>query len=270
MTMPDRISPGRPPTPAPAPVPGRDWAYFFDIDGTLVDIAESPAGIDLDPALRQLLGELFQSVGGAMALITGRSIADIDSLFPAPHLPAAGQHGVERRDAGGQMSRHPFPSAPLDGARRRLAEAVTRRPGLMLEDKGMSLALHYRQVPRLAGYAHRLMHAVRSELGEEFAVQGGKRVVELKPAGQDKGAAILEFMQEDPFRGRTPVFVGDDMTDEFGFAMVNRLGGHSVKVGLGRTAASWRLPDVSSVLAWLRSGRPLPRPAGGRSVEAAR
>jgi trehalose 6-phosphate phosphatase len=90
-------------------------------------------------------------------------------------------------------------------------------------------------------------------------VQVGKRVIEIKPAGRDKGDAILEFMQERPFRGRTPLFIGDDATDELGFVVINRLGGHSVKVGRGRTRAGWRLPDVAAVLGWLRSGSPSPR-----------
>jgi trehalose 6-phosphate phosphatase len=253
-----------------APVPGVDWAYFFDLDGTLVNIAESPGGIDLDPALRGLLGRVFQTAGGAVALISGRAIADLDRLIPSPQLPAAGQHGIERRDAGGRISRHPVPAGRLDEARRRLAEAAARNPKLLVEDKGLSLALHYRRAPALAGFAHRLMRSIQSDLGEAFTVQGGKRIVELKPAGRDKGDAIHEFMQEIPFAGRIPLFIGDDTTDEFGFAMVNRLGGHSVKVGRGPTAATWRLPDVAAVLAWLGAGAPPPRPSAGGPMERAR
>ncbi len=252
------------------PVPGREWAYFFDIDGTLVDIADSPAGVRLDRDLRHLIEGLYQSAGGAVALITGRSIADVDGLFPGTRLPAAGQHGTERRDASGRISRHPFPSRQLDGVRHRLAEAVARHPQLLLEDKGLSLALHYRRAPRLGGFAHRLVRSLQARMGKKYCVQTGNRVVEVKPAGRNKGAAILEFMQEEPFRGRTPVFLGDDITDEYGFAMVNRLGGHSVKVGPGRTVARWRLPDVRAVRAWLEQGRPTPRPRSGKTVEATR
>jgi trehalose 6-phosphate phosphatase len=161
---------------------------------------------------------------------------------------------MERRDATGRMSRHAFPSHELDAVRQGLADAVARHPGLLLEDKGLSLALHYRRAPRLAGYVHRLVHSLMKPLGTRYCVLPGKRILEMKPAGKDKGVAVQEFMQEAPFRGRMPVFVGDDVTDEFGFATVNRLGGHSIKVGPGRTVARWRLGDVQAVRAWLEQG----------------
>jgi trehalose 6-phosphate phosphatase len=240
---------------AQLPPPQRDWAYFFDFDGTLVDFSDAPGGVHLDPDLVDLIATLVRSAGGAVALISGRSIADIDRLLPDARLPVAGQHGIERRSAVGQISRHAFPSDGLDRARVALTAAAARHPGLMLEDKGLSLALHYRRAPRLAGFAHRLVRSLANHVGTDFCVQAGKRVVEMKPAGKDKGMAVLEFMDEAPFRGRTPVFVGDDVTDEFGFETVNRLHGHSVKVGPGRTVARWRLPDVRTVRAWLDLGR---------------
>ena len=239
--------------PSPLPPPRQDWAYFFDIDGTLVDFADSPASVRLDHDLRQLIEDLHRSSGGAVALISGRSIADIDGLFPGVYLPAAGQHGIERRDAGGRITRHAFPKEQLDWAHDRLAEAVARQPRLLLEHKGLSLALHYRRAPRLAGFAHRLTRSLLTRVGTQYCIQTGKRVVEMKPAGKDKGVAVMEFMQEAPFQGRTAVFVGDDATDEYGFATVNRLRGYSIKVGPGRTVARWRLPDVKAVQAWLRS-----------------
>ncbi len=235
----------------PLPLPGTTWAYFFDIDGTLIDIAASPDRVRPDHDLRQIIERLYRSTGGAVALISGRAIADIDRMFPGAGLPAAGQHGIERRDAVGRVSRHAFPSERLEEEHRRLAATVARHPGLLLEHKGLSLALHYRRAPRLGGFAHRLLRGSQSRLGTEYCLQGGKYVVELKPAGRDKGVAVLEFMQEEPFRGRMPVFLGDDVTDEYGFAMVNRLDGHSVKVGPGPTVARWRLRDVRAVRAWL-------------------
>jgi len=123
----------------------------------------------------------------------------------------------------------------------------------VLEHKGLSLALHYRRAPRLGGYVHRLIQSLAPSLGPEFRIQPGKRIVEVKPAGKDKGVALVEFMAEEPFRGRTAVFVGDDLTDEYGFEAVNRLGGHSIKVGAGRTAARWRLAHVRAVREWLAS-----------------
>jgi trehalose 6-phosphate phosphatase len=238
---------------SPLPTLRRGWAYFFDIDGTLVDIAESPAAVHVDQDLRLLLEELHQVSGGAVALISGRSIADIDRLFPGARLPAAGQHGLERRDAAGQVEGHAVPGGQLAWASERLAAAAAGKSGLLVEDKGLSLALHYRRAPQLAGYAHRVMRGVLHRVGAQYCLQTGKRVVELKPTGKDKGVAVLAFMGEAPFKGRIPVFVGDDVTDEYGFAAVNRLRGYSIKVGSGPTAARWRLPDVEGVKRWLRS-----------------
>lgn len=238
----------------PVPPPRTDWAWFFDIDGTLIEFGASPSGVRRDTELRGLIERLYRAAGGAVALISGRAIADIDALFPGTRLPVAGQHGVERRDAAGCVSRHAFPTAQLAWARQRLEEAVARHPALLLEDKGLSLALHYRGAPRLAGFAHRLVRSLQARLGGTYCVQGGKRVVEMKPAGRDKGAAVQEFLQEAPFRGRVPMFVGDDVTDEYGFRMVNRVQGHSVKVGPGRTVARWRLRDVRAVREWLERG----------------
>lgn len=238
-------------TAASLPAPGPDWAYFVDIDGTLIDFTARPTGVELDAELRDLIERLYQAAGNAVAVISGRSIRDIDRLFPHARLPAAGQHGTERRDAAGQVSQHAFPVERLVAARALLIEAAARHPGLWLEDKDLSLALHYRGSPGLAADAHRLMTEALAEAGPAFCLLTGKGIVELKPAGRDKGMAVQEFMQEAPFRGRVPVFVGDDVTDEFGFKMVNQLGGHSVKVGPGLTEAQWRLRDVRSVRAWL-------------------
>ena len=244
--------------PSAAPVPTPSWAYFFDFDGTLVHIAESPGEVEIDTSMRQMIKSLHRTAGGAVALITGRGIADVDRLFPGIRLAVAGQHGIERRDASGGMSHHRFPSERLDTVRHRLGEVVARHPKLVLEDKGLSLALHYRRSPELAGYAHRLVRSLVAGLGRSYCVQSGKRVVEIRPTGRDKGTAIQEFMMERPFQGRTPMFLGDDVTDEFGFAMVNRLGGYSVKVGPGTTKAHWRLPNVTAVHSWLQHGHPTP------------
>ncbi len=239
-------------TAAPPP-PHSDWAYFFDLDGTLIEFADTPAAVRVGDHVRQLLERLHTETHGAVALLTGRPIAEIDRLFPHARLPVAGQHGVERRNAAGKVTQYPFPRARLERARERLAAAMNGKRGLLLEDKGMSLALHYRRAPQLAGYAHRLARSVLPKDGRQFCVQRGKYVVELRPAGRNKGVGVVEFMKEPPFRRRTPVFVGDDATDEFGFTAVNRLGGHSIKVGPGRTVARWRLRNVQAVEQWLRS-----------------
>ena len=230
---------------------GRARAYFLDIDGTLVAFAADPARVTVRPGVRRLVRRLLLASDGALALVTGRPIADIDRLFPGVRFPVAGQHGTERRDARGRLRRHRPPIAGLGRVRARLADAAARHPGLLLEDKGLSLALHYRRAPGLAGYAHRLVRSLLPVAGAQYRVQAGKRVVELRPTGRHKGVAIREFMREAPFRGREPVFIGDDATDEHGFAMANRLHGLSVKVGPGATAARWRLTDVRAVQAWL-------------------
>jgi trehalose 6-phosphate phosphatase len=233
-------------------------AYFLDIDGTLVDFADSPEAVSLAPAVPALVDALYQSSGGAIALITGRSIADVDRLFPGRRLPVAGQHGHERRSARGVVTRHRASARALHAARRTLHTFVARHPLLLVEDKGLTIALHYRRAPQLAGTAHRVIGRARAAVGDAYCVHHGKRVVELAPAGRDKGLAIRAFMREAPFRGKPPVFIGDDVTDEHGFAMVNQLGGTSIKVGPGATSAQWRLPSVSAVLSWLERGTPHP------------
>lgn len=241
------------------PIPEPGWAYFLDLDGTLVELADSPTDVEVDDGLPALIERLRRASGGALAIISGRSLDDLDRLLRGRRYPAAGQHGFERRDAAGQRSAFASSGRGLDQARHRLARLAARHRGLEFEDKGASFALHYRRAPRLAAFAHQAAHAIQRGLGPRYAVQPGKRVVEVKPAGRNKGSAIGAFMQEAPFVGRTPLFVGDDRTDEYGFAVVNRLGGYSVKVGAGLTAARWRLPSVEAVIGWLTSGRPHPR-----------
>ena len=235
------------------PAPRLEWAYFFDLDGTLIEFAETPAGVRMSADVRLLLERLFHATGGAVALISGRPISEIDTLFHHGRLPVAGQHGLERRTARGGIRRHAVSQRRLERVRQRLAGALHGKTGVLLENKGLSLALHYRRAPRLAAYAHRLARSMLPLVGRQFCIQRGKYVVEMRPAGRDKGMGILEFMKEAPFRGRTAVFVGDDATDEFGFKAVNRLGGHSIKVGAGQTAARWRLANVQAVRRWLAS-----------------
>ena len=128
---------------------------------------------------------------------------------------------------------------------------LQRHPGLLLEDKGLTLALHYRLAPHLASYAHRLMGRLAEDAGAGLEVQLGKRVAEVKPSGIDKGTAVAEYLLESPFKGRRPVFIGDDLNDEHGFAEVNKLDGISIKVGNGVSCARYRLPDVAAVRRWL-------------------
>lgn len=240
-------------------------AIFLDIDGTLVRLAERPDAVRIDAGLLALLGRLREATGGALALISGRSIADIDSLFAPARFAIAGQHGAERRSADASLHFH----APLASRLREPAEALRRlvreHPGLLLEEKGASLALHYRGAPSLAALAEREVRQAVVALGDDFELQAGKLVFEAKPSGKDKGTAIAEFMAEAPFAGRSPVFVGDDLTDELGFDLVNRIGGETVKVGPGPTRARWRLGNADDVRRWLADfAARAPAPVAGR------
>lgn len=227
-----------------------DWAFFFDVDGTLLAIATTPAGVVVDDRLKQTLGQLATAAEGAVAFISGRPIAEVDRLFAPLRLPTAGQHGIERRDKAGKLRRYAKPSRHIAAIEARLAPLAARHPGLLLEAKGYTLAVHYRQVPSLGGYLHRLLRELVNSAAD-LRLQRGKMVLEIVPVGSDKGTTIMKFMSEPPFRGKIPVFLGDDVTDEYGFAAVNELGGHSIKVGPGRSAARWRLPNVHAVRAWL-------------------
>jgi trehalose 6-phosphate phosphatase len=242
----------RPGSDSPVPPPQRDWAYFFDLDGTLIEFAETPAAVRVTEELRVSLERLHELAGGAVALMTGRPIVEIDRMFPHTRLPVAGQHGAERRTAAGVVTSH-APEQGLVSARQFLARAIFDKPGLLLEDKGLSLALHYRRAPDFAEFVHQTMETVLADLDGQYTLQRGKSVLELKPAGKDKGRALLEFAAESPFAGRIPAFVGDDATDEYGFATVNELGGYSIKVGPGETQARWRLDNVKAVQQWLHS-----------------
>jgi len=229
----------------------RNWAFFLDFDGTLLDIAATPDAVDPGQEKILLLENLLRATGGATALISGRTLARIDELFAPLRLAAAGQHGAERRDARGRRHRHRFAVKMLKPAAGGIRTFAAQHRGLVFEDKGACVALHYRLAPQLAAAAQRVVREAAELLGDAVEVQGGKMVVELKPAGCDKGKAIEEFMQEPPFAGRVPVFLGDDVTDEFGFRSIDRLGGHSVKVGDGPSAARWRLENPAAARAWL-------------------
>ncbi len=228
-------------------------ALFLDVDGTLLEIAPTPLSVRVDAGLDELLRALLLGTHGALALVSGRSIAEIDALFVPLALPAAGLHGFERRGASGSYDRRSLPDLPaLENARRAMLELASRHPGLLIEDKRFALAIHYRRAPQLEGIVASAMTQIAASVRPEFELQMGKMVAELRPAGATKGVAVGEFMQEHPFRGRYPVYIGDDLTDESAFEWINRVGGLSIAVGVGgATAAKERLPDVSAVRGWL-------------------
>lgn len=221
------------------------------MDGTLLELAEHPSRVVVTPRLRALLPELPRITGGAVAVISGRRIEDLDRIL-APHsYVAAGVHGLERRDASGRLLTSGGTPQSLAEVRALVDEFVESRTGLWVEDKGAAFAVHYRSRPELEPEVHCFVGELQDRLPPDVEVLLGHSVFEIKAGVVNKGSAIAAFMAEPPFHGRTPVFVGDDVTDEAGFAAVNDLGGVSVKVGQGPTAARYRLDGVGAVLAWL-------------------
>ena len=243
---------------AALPISPDGLAFFLDVDGTLIDIADTPDAVAVPAELPGVLAELSTRTGGAVALVSGRAIATLDRLFSPARLRAAGVHGAEIRPADGKTETVAGPG--LDSVRPQLVALGRRHPRLLIEDKGPAIAVHYRADPDLAT-------AVEAALREMVAghddlhVQPSKMVFEVRPAGVDKGRALETFMQTPPFAGRLPLAVGDDLTDESMFAAARRLGGMAVKVGAGSgdSAADARLDDPDAVRAWLATLVAAPR-----------
>jgi len=245
-------------------------ALFLDVDGTLLDIAATPDKVIVTDKLRALLSALVAATSGACALVSGRTITQLDALFHPLTLPSAGLHGLERRDLQGVTHRPAINDERLHRARGFLAALIEVNPGLLLENKHSTLAVHYRQAPQLEGVARRMVQQALQMLGTDYCVLEGKMVLELKPDGFSKSMAIAAFLREPPFEGCVPVFIGDDRTDEAGLAYVENLGGLAVHVGPAQadSHARWRLPDPAAVVAWLEST--LDEPGARRSGAAAR
>jgi len=238
----------------------RHAALFLDVDGTLLEIAARSDLVRSPPELPGLLGDLGAQRGGALALVSGRPLAELDRLFQPWCGAAAGVHGVERRRADGTFAHHTDVAAAvaIDQIRPRLTAFACARSGLLLEDKRSALALHYRDAPERAAEIRALAETLRRQAGSALRLIVGKMVVEFQPCGANKGAAISAFLSESPFLGRRPIFLGDDATDEDGFAEVARRGGVAIRVGEpAKTRASYALPSVAAVLAWL-AGDPHP------------
>ena len=233
------------------PVPQNNWALFLDVDGTLLELAPTPDSVQVPARMTSLLAGLAEAASGALALVSGRRIAQLDEWFAPLKLASAGLHGWERRDAAGRIHRPPHDEQALQRARTFLTSRVKLHPGLVLEDKQATLALHYRLAPELEGTARAEMSRSLELAGEGFCLLEGKMVIELKPDGFSKPLAIAAFLAEPPFEGRTPLFLGDDHTDEAGFTYVEGVGGLAVHVGNRDTRARWRLPNVAAVHAWL-------------------
>ena len=229
----------------------RRVALFLDVDGTLLDLARRPDEVVVPARLVTILTRLQTVLAGALALVSGRTIRQLDALFAPLKLPCAGVHGAERRDCTGRMHLDaPDAARRLDAARASLSRFVATEPGLLLEDKRSSLAAHFRARPELAAAVQRRLEEALSLIGEGFRIQESVLVREIVPAVARKGDAVKAYLAEPTFAGRTPVFVGDDVTDLDAFAAVERFGGHAIAVGI-RIPASWRLSSPSAVIDWL-------------------
>lgn len=228
------------------------WALFLDIDGTLVELAPRPELVRVPEDLPGLLAALAQDLGGALALVSGRALATIDGLIPGG-LDAAGTHGAEWRLAGQVGRLSPPDPARLAAVLCDLRAQAGTWPGLLIEAKPGAIALHYRMIPEREPEVLALAGRCAHTLGRGYRLQPGKQVVELLPAAAGKGAAIRRFMAAGPYAGRIPVFAGDDLTDEDGFAVVEALGGIGIRVGSSDTPtrASRRLASPAALRARL-------------------
>jgi trehalose 6-phosphate phosphatase len=238
--------------PAP-PALDLDHALFLDMDGTLAPIEATPDAVAFRADRAILLDRLQLALGGALAILSGRTLADIDRVL-GPGRAAGAIHGLVRRLPGGRLLDHEA-GPGLAQARATLQALPAAYPGVILEDKGLSLAVHFRQVPDVGQTICAAVAAIAAETG--MSQQAGDMVCELRTPGPDKGAALAAFMAEPPFAGRIPVAVGDDLTDEHAFRAAEELGGFGVLVGGARaTVARYGLTGVDAVLDWLGAGLP--------------
>lgn len=236
--------------PLALPPPPADWAawqpvaLFLDFDGTLVDIAETPNAIRIPDDLPRRLADLDARVGGRLALITGRSLVDIRSHLGPVSVMVVGSHGAEHGDTPAEATMLSRDAAAA------IATLAARWPGLLVETKPHGVAIHYRQEPDAGPAVLTVMDDIAER--EELAVRRGKMVVELGPAQANKGRAVARLMAEPRYAGATPLFIGDDITDEDGFVAVAAAGGHGILVGAPRpTAAHFRLENTQEVYTWL-------------------
>jgi trehalose 6-phosphate phosphatase len=224
-------------------------SLFLDFDGTLVELASTPDSIQVGDDVRSLLSKLQVTLGGRVALLSGRAVDDLRAHLQPLNLALAGSHGLERLLSTGEIdAAEPPPGLP--GAVREFRRIEALHPGVLVEEKPAGVALHYRNAPEAEAVCHDAAQRLAGTTG--MSVQIGKMVVELKGAAGDKGHGLKRFMSEPPFEGTRPIFLGDDLTDEHAFATARLLGGAGILVGPERpTAATFRLEDVSDVWEWL-------------------
>jgi trehalose 6-phosphate phosphatase len=239
---------------APGALPRRldQCALLLDIDGTLLDLAPTPREVWVPPGLAETLRGLLARTGGALALVSGRSLNDIDLIFAPEQFPAVGGHGAEMRisvDSESVATHAP----PMDKElKRRLAAIAKLSPGILLEDKGYSLALHYRLAPHAEKAIYEAVSLIRADLpNAPIEVLPGKCVCEIKHSGFNKASGVLELMTHEPFKGRHPIFIGDDVTDESVFAIMPDLGGLAFSVGRRAQGVDGHFDEPRDVRAWL-------------------
>lgn len=237
----------------PMPQPGERWALWLDIDGTLVDFADHPDDVHLSPQIKLLIERLRAVLGDALAILSGRTLEDVDRLLAPSLLPAGALHGSEQRDACGEVTVMAPPPAVSEALRSDCADALGRWPGVFMETKrGIALALHFRSVPQHGPSVRRFAESVASKSQGHYALQLGDCVAELKPAAGSKGTALRSLAENPPFVGRRPVVLGDDLTDESAFAQARALGGFGVIVGARRpTHAAFALSGPEASIVWL-------------------
>ena len=237
--------------PPPPVAMERPLALFLDLDGVLAPMAPTPDAVVADPRRTAVLTRLDRALDGRLAIVSGRTLGEIDRIADRAALSAAGGHGLERRRRDGAIDR-PEPSPEVGEALAAFRRFAADRPGVIVEDKTISAGLHYRQSPDSADEARALAEDLARTTG--LSLQPGHMVLELRTPGADKGGAVTAFMAEPPFEGALPVMVGDDLTDEAGFRAAESLGGFGVLVGPYRsTAARYGLADVPEVLDWLEA-----------------
>ncbi|ARS54000.1 trehalose-phosphatase [Kushneria konosiri] len=233
------------------PESGQAWALFLDLDGTLVDLVDHPDNIAVDGALRERLETLTDLLDGAVAVISGRAIDDLDRHLKLSSLAMSGQHGAEWRNSQGDRQIAREHQKALDAVREKVRKQVERDDALYLEDKGASLALHYRNRPDAGDMLKQELDSMIEHYPDLLELHQGKFVFEIKGQGYDKGVALERFLAVAPFADRCPIFIGDDRTDEDGFRVVNARQGLAIKVGTGESVATCRLTDPAAVHAWL-------------------
>jgi len=258
MPLPEEISSEPDEAPDTVPVPGslvphlNDCAILLDIDGTLLDLAPTPREVWVPPGLANTLTLLLKRTSGALALVSGRSLNDIDLIFAPEQFPAVGGHGAEMRISADSeaVATH---APPMDKElKRRLAAIAKLSPGILLEDKGYSLALHYRLAPHAEKAIYEAVSLIRSDLpNAPIEVLPGKCVCEIKHSGFNKATGVRELMTHEPFKGRRPLFIGDDVTDETVFAIMPDLGGLAFSVGRRTRGVAGHFDEPRDVREWL-------------------